>query len=306
MAMLVLHLRAARGKARAAAVAEALALLHDLAPSAPAGGPLSERGGVAWVELPERHLAAATARLPRLGYTTAVDLVAPAWAAARRRSPGGAAPGGWNGSTPRTPPAIGSGPRTGGSSCSRPAAGRSGRCAATAAGPGRLPGGACPCATPGCWSTWSPRPALGSCWTPSPGSAGSPWRPRRPAGRPSPPTPTRPCATGWAASAPPTWSPTPAACPCGPGPRRGRPPSRPMTAGPGRWPTRPWPSCTGCCAPAARRPAVRRLAGAGLRATGGLARAPGRAGQPGRPQGHRGGGLAWRKPAGPAGPVGVY
>ena len=60
MAVLVLHLRAARAKARAAAVAEALALLHDLAPSAPAGGPLSERGGVAWVELPERHLAAAT------------------------------------------------------------------------------------------------------------------------------------------------------------------------------------------------------------------------------------------------------
>jgi SAM-dependent methyltransferase len=78
MALLVLHLRAARGKARAAAVAEALALLHDLAPSAPSGGPLSERGGVAWVELPERHLAEATARLPRLGYSTAVDLVAPA------------------------------------------------------------------------------------------------------------------------------------------------------------------------------------------------------------------------------------
>ena len=77
-AVLVLHLRAARRKARAAAVAEALALLHDLGPSAPAGGPLSERAGVAWVELPQRALAAATARLPRLGYTTAVDLVTPA------------------------------------------------------------------------------------------------------------------------------------------------------------------------------------------------------------------------------------
>jgi hypothetical protein len=77
-AVLVLHLRAARRKARAAAVAEALALLHDLGPSALAGGPLSERGGVAWVELPGRDLAAATARLPRLGYTTAVDLVTPA------------------------------------------------------------------------------------------------------------------------------------------------------------------------------------------------------------------------------------
>jgi hypothetical protein len=74
--MLVLHQRAARRRARAAAVAEALALLHDLEASAPAGGPLSERGGVFWVRLPGRHLAAATARLPRLGYSTAVDLLA--------------------------------------------------------------------------------------------------------------------------------------------------------------------------------------------------------------------------------------
>ncbi|HEX3214446.1 MAG TPA: methyltransferase domain-containing protein [Actinomycetota bacterium] len=76
--MLVFYLRAARGRARAAAVAEALALLHDLGPSAPAGGPLSERGGVFWVELPAEHLAAATARLPRLGYSTAVDRLVPA------------------------------------------------------------------------------------------------------------------------------------------------------------------------------------------------------------------------------------
>jgi hypothetical protein len=80
-ATLVLHLRAARGRARAAAVAEALALLHDLEPLAPAGGPLSERGGVAWVAVPERHLAVATARLPRLGYTTAVDRLVAAEAA---------------------------------------------------------------------------------------------------------------------------------------------------------------------------------------------------------------------------------
>jgi hypothetical protein len=80
--VLVFHLRAARRRAREAAVAEALALLHDLAPSAPAGGPLSELGGVFWVELPERHLATATARLPRLGYTTAVDRLLPAAGAA--------------------------------------------------------------------------------------------------------------------------------------------------------------------------------------------------------------------------------
>jgi SAM-dependent methyltransferase len=76
--VLVFHLRPSRHRARAAAVAEALALLHDLEPSAPAGGPLSERGGVFWVDLPEGNLAAATARLPRLGYTTAVDRLVPA------------------------------------------------------------------------------------------------------------------------------------------------------------------------------------------------------------------------------------
>jgi hypothetical protein len=75
MAMLVFHLRPARRRARAAAVAEALALLGDLAPSAPAGGPLADRGGVFWVELAGRDLAAAGARLPRLGYSTAVDLL---------------------------------------------------------------------------------------------------------------------------------------------------------------------------------------------------------------------------------------
>jgi hypothetical protein len=82
-ATLVLHLRAARARARAAAVAEALALLEDLEASAPAGGPLAERGRVAWVALPERHLAAAAARLPRLGYSTAVDLLVEAGPASR-------------------------------------------------------------------------------------------------------------------------------------------------------------------------------------------------------------------------------
>jgi hypothetical protein len=76
LAMLVVHQRTARRRARAAAVAEALALLHDLEPSAPAGGPLADRAGVFWVQLPERHLAAAGARFGRLGYSTAVDLLA--------------------------------------------------------------------------------------------------------------------------------------------------------------------------------------------------------------------------------------
>jgi hypothetical protein len=88
MALLVLHQRPARRRARAAAVAEALALLHDLDPSAPAGGPLADRAGRFWVELPERHLAAAVARLPHLGYSTAVDLVEAAPAAAGRARSG--------------------------------------------------------------------------------------------------------------------------------------------------------------------------------------------------------------------------
>jgi SAM-dependent methyltransferase len=89
VALLVLHQRASRRRARAAAVAEALALLSDLGPSAPAGGPGCDRGGLLWVELPERHLEAAVARLPRLGYSTAVDLVEPAPAArGRARDPG--------------------------------------------------------------------------------------------------------------------------------------------------------------------------------------------------------------------------
>jgi hypothetical protein len=87
MAMLVLHLRAARRRAPAAAVAEALALLHDLEPTAPAGGPLADRGGVVWVEVPEARLAAATARLPRLGYSTAVDLLVADGTAGRGGTP---------------------------------------------------------------------------------------------------------------------------------------------------------------------------------------------------------------------------
>ena len=80
-------------------MAEALALLADLGASAPAGGPLGDRVGVVWVELPERHLDEAVARLPRLGYSTAVDLVeaAPAGEAGARagggRGQGRARPG---------------------------------------------------------------------------------------------------------------------------------------------------------------------------------------------------------------------
>jgi hypothetical protein len=75
--LLVLHLRAARGRARDAATAEAVSLLRDLDARAAPGGPLSEQRGVAWVNVPAGSLRAALPRLPRLGYTEAVDLLVP-------------------------------------------------------------------------------------------------------------------------------------------------------------------------------------------------------------------------------------
>lgn len=71
--LLIFHIRAARMKARQVAIAEALALLSEWSPSAPNGGPLGEQKGVFWIMLPEHGLEAAQERLPRLGYTWAVD-----------------------------------------------------------------------------------------------------------------------------------------------------------------------------------------------------------------------------------------
>jgi SAM-dependent methyltransferase len=76
--VLICHLRPARRKARGAAVAEALGLLRDLEPVALAGGPLAEQGGVFWLVLSPAALQPTLARLPRLGYTRAVDLLEPA------------------------------------------------------------------------------------------------------------------------------------------------------------------------------------------------------------------------------------
>src|SRR5262245_281380 len=73
--LLLFYLREARRKARAAGVAEALSLLHDLQATAPESGPLSERGGLFWISLPTEVLDQARERLPRLGYTEAVDLL---------------------------------------------------------------------------------------------------------------------------------------------------------------------------------------------------------------------------------------
>ena len=77
---LIFHIRTARSKASEAASLEALCLLRDLGAVTPTGGPLSEKGQVFWVDIPARELDTARDRLPRLGYTTLVDLLEPAQA----------------------------------------------------------------------------------------------------------------------------------------------------------------------------------------------------------------------------------
>ena len=75
--MLICYLRPARRKARTVASMEVLNLLHDLHPTAPPGGPLSEEGGLFWIMLPSASIEETRTRLPRLGYTYAVDLLVP-------------------------------------------------------------------------------------------------------------------------------------------------------------------------------------------------------------------------------------
>ncbi|MCG3179586.1 MAG: hypothetical protein BIFFINMI_01924 [Phycisphaerae bacterium] len=77
LSILVCHIRTARRKAREVAAAEVLALLADLGAVALGGGPMSDRGGLFWIDTPEESLAVAERRLPRLGYTDAVDLLTP-------------------------------------------------------------------------------------------------------------------------------------------------------------------------------------------------------------------------------------
>src|SRR2546426_5436530 len=73
--MLIFYLRPARCKARVVATMEALCLLRDLHVVAPAGGPLSEQGGVFWITVPGEAVETVITRLSRLGYTYAVDLL---------------------------------------------------------------------------------------------------------------------------------------------------------------------------------------------------------------------------------------
>jgi SAM-dependent methyltransferase len=71
--LLIFHLRTARRRARVAALFEAESLLRDLDVQREVGGPLSDQKGVFWLSLPAVQLDAAIERLPRLGYSEAVD-----------------------------------------------------------------------------------------------------------------------------------------------------------------------------------------------------------------------------------------
>ena len=77
-ALLVCTLRPARQQAKVVALVEMLSLLNAYSPRALLSGPVAEQKGIFWVALPQAHLNAACALLPRLGYTTAVDLAQPA------------------------------------------------------------------------------------------------------------------------------------------------------------------------------------------------------------------------------------
>jgi SAM-dependent methyltransferase len=76
-AVLICHLRPARRKARLLAQGEALALLETFAARPLDGGPLSESGGVFWVEIDAGDIEPARLRLPLLGYTTGVQTLVP-------------------------------------------------------------------------------------------------------------------------------------------------------------------------------------------------------------------------------------
>ena len=75
--LLVLRLRQARAKARSLAEQEAVALLRDLGAAVALGGPFAEERAVAWITLPSENVDRAAERLPRLGYTEAVDVLTP-------------------------------------------------------------------------------------------------------------------------------------------------------------------------------------------------------------------------------------
>jgi SAM-dependent methyltransferase len=76
-AILVCALRPARQQAKVVAIVEALTLLRDLDALALRSGPVDQPGNVFWLALPQKNLDAVKPLLPRLGYTSAVDVATP-------------------------------------------------------------------------------------------------------------------------------------------------------------------------------------------------------------------------------------
>lgn len=76
-ALLICALRPARQQAKAAAIVEALTLLRDFDAKALRSGPVTESGNFIWLALPQKNLDGAKLLLPRLGYTSGVDVAAP-------------------------------------------------------------------------------------------------------------------------------------------------------------------------------------------------------------------------------------
>lgn len=72
---LICYIRTSRQKSRVPAILEALTVLEDLEAKATLSGPLADIKGVFWIILPSNKVQSAIERLPRLGYTTAVDLL---------------------------------------------------------------------------------------------------------------------------------------------------------------------------------------------------------------------------------------
>lgn len=73
-ALLACTLRPARQSAKIPAILEAVTLLRDFDAQALRSGPAPDAGSFFWLALPQKALDTAKALLPRLGYTSAVDV----------------------------------------------------------------------------------------------------------------------------------------------------------------------------------------------------------------------------------------
>ena len=66
-----------RSKAVSVAAEEMRTLFADCGVEIPSGGPLSDRSGVYWVDLPDRYLGTLDERAPWIGYTRTIQLLEP-------------------------------------------------------------------------------------------------------------------------------------------------------------------------------------------------------------------------------------